>query len=167
MWHRVRNKRLSGHPGAFVHCCGGLSRLRLSRKERKRKRCEITCIAQALQPHTEPSNIIQIPCTKSTRYLNFTQLQKTIIATTDPRAQAAERAISTGDIASLNALFKTYPELPACYVGNTTEARSLLHILTDWPGKHPNSCETAKILITARYILRHLCTGLQVTTTSL
>ena len=46
-------------------------------------------------------------------------------------------------------MFKTYPELPACYVGNTTEARSLLHILTDWPGKHPNSCETAKILITA------------------
>jgi hypothetical protein len=72
-----------------------------------------------------------------------------IIATTDPRAQAAERAISTGDIASLNALLKTHPELPACYVGNTTEARSLLHVLTDWPGKRPNSCETAKILITA------------------
>jgi hypothetical protein len=72
-----------------------------------------------------------------------------IITTTDPRAQAAEKAISTGDIASLNALFKTYPELPACYVGNTTEARSLLHILTDWPGNRPNSCETAKILIIA------------------
>ena len=72
-----------------------------------------------------------------------------IIAPADSRAQAAEKAISTGDNASLNALLKTYPELPACYVGNTTEARSLLHILTDWPGKRPNSCETAKILITA------------------
>lgn len=72
-----------------------------------------------------------------------------IIANTDPRAQDAENAIRTGDVASLNTLLKTYPELSSCYIGDATEARSLLHILADWPGNRPNSCETARTLITA------------------
>lgn len=72
-----------------------------------------------------------------------------IIANTDSRAQAAEKAIRTGDTASLNALLKTYPEIPSCYIGDETEARSLLQILADWPGKSPNNCEIAKMLITA------------------
>jgi ankyrin repeat protein len=72
-----------------------------------------------------------------------------IIATTDSRAEAATNAIRTGDTTSLNTLIETYPELPSSYVGDETEARSLLHILADWPGNHPNNCETAKILITA------------------
>jgi hypothetical protein len=72
-----------------------------------------------------------------------------IIANTDPRAQAAEKAIRTGDTASLNALLETYSELPSCYIGTAIKARSLLHILADWPGNYPNSCDTAKILINA------------------
>lgn len=72
-----------------------------------------------------------------------------IIATTDSRAQAAEKALRTGDPVSLSTLLKTYPELSSCYVGDATEARSLLHVLADWPGKLPNNCETAKMLITA------------------
>lgn len=72
-----------------------------------------------------------------------------IVAATDSRAQAAEKAIRTGDIDSLKTLLKTYPEIPSCYIGDATEARSLLHILADWPGKSPNNCEIARILITA------------------
>ncbi|GAB7328814.1 hypothetical protein MBLNU13_g00702t1 [Cladosporium sp. NU13] len=72
-----------------------------------------------------------------------------IIDKTDSRAQAAEKAIHEGDIASLNTLLKTCPELSSCYIGDDTEARSLLHILADWPGNRPNSCSIAKVLITA------------------
>lgn len=72
-----------------------------------------------------------------------------IIAATDSRAQAAEKAIRTGDAVSLSTLLKTYPELSSCYIGNATEARSLLHILADWPGNLPNNCERAKVLIAA------------------
>lgn len=72
-----------------------------------------------------------------------------IIATSDSRAQAAEKVIRTGDTVSLNALLKIYPELSSCYIGDSKEARSLLHILADWPGNLPNNCETAKVLITA------------------
>lgn len=77
------------------------------------------------------------------------ETQNMIIATTDSRAQAAEKAIRTGDVVSLSIVLTTYPELSSCYVGDATEARSLLHILADWPGNHPNNCETAKVLITA------------------
>ena len=75
--------------------------------------------------------------------------QNMIIATTDPQAQAVVKAIRTGDTRSLDTLIKTNPELLSCYIGDATEARSLLHILADWPGKSPNKCETAKILIAA------------------
>ena len=72
-----------------------------------------------------------------------------LIATADQRAQASEKAIRTGDTASLQALLKSHPELSSSYIGNAIEARSLLHILADWPGNYPNNCETAKILINA------------------
>lgn len=72
-----------------------------------------------------------------------------MIATIDPRAQAATNALHEGDISSLDSLLKQYPELPSCYIGDATEARSLLHILADWPGRLPNNCEAAKILIAA------------------
>jgi len=103
---------------------------------------------------TEPSNTISISSARLFQYPVFQFfllliVHNMIIATTDSRAQAAEKAIRTGDIASLNTLLKTHPELPSCYIGSTTEARSLLHILADWPGYRPNSCSIAKALITA------------------
>jgi len=75
--------------------------------------------------------------------------RNTILATNDPRVATATRVLRTGDVAALDILLQTHPELTTCYVGDSTEARTLLHILADWPGKLPNNCEAARMLIAA------------------
>lgn len=72
-----------------------------------------------------------------------------MLAATDPIAQDATDAVKTGDIAALEALVKAHPEIVTSYIGDATEARTLLHILTDWPGNLPNRCKTAETLIAA------------------
>lgn len=72
-----------------------------------------------------------------------------MLAALDPIAQAATHAVRTGDIAALESLLKAHPEIVTSYIGDATEARTLLHILTDWPGNLPNRCKTAEILIAA------------------
>ncbi|GAO19798.1 uncharacterized protein UV8b_00143 [Ustilaginoidea virens] len=72
-----------------------------------------------------------------------------IIDPEDSVAVAARTAIHTGDTASLMQLLHDNPDLVKSYIGNRTEARSLLHMLTDHPGNFPNGPETAKLLIEA------------------
>lgn len=69
-----------------------------------------------------------------------------MVDTTDLRAATLTDALRTGDVASLVVLLKTHPELATSYVGGSTEACTLLHILADWPGTNR---DTAKILIAA------------------
>lgn len=103
----------------------------------------------ATSSHSIPNDLFAIPL-KMVLELAFHRCpQDKIIATTDPRAENAANAIRTGDIASLDELLKKHPELATSYFGDSTEARTLLHILADWPGRLANNCETAEMLITA------------------
>jgi uncharacterized protein len=75
-----------------------------------------------------------------------------IIATTDPRAKAAVRAIHTGDVAALEALLADHPELATAALGSAEAngmTRTLLHVVTDWPGNFPNGPETVAALVAA------------------
>ena len=67
----------------------------------------------------------------------------------DVRAKAATDAIHSGDVEILRTLLQDHPELVAARIGNAKEARTLLHILTDWPGHYPHGLETAKVLLSA------------------
>lgn len=72
-----------------------------------------------------------------------------MIAPCDPLAEAATNALRIGDVAALDALLTNHPKLTTCYIGDPSEARTLLHILADWPGKFPNNCKAAETLIAA------------------
>lgn len=75
--------------------------------------------------------------------------RKTILVITDSRVEPATHALHTGDVAALDVLLKKYPEFTTSYVGDSTESRTLLHILADWPGNFPNNCKAAELLIAA------------------
>jgi len=59
----------------------------------------------------------------------------------------ARKAIKAGDVETIRALVREYPEV----IAQTTpdNGRTLLHTLCDWPGHFPNELEIAKILIDA------------------
>jgi len=68
----------------------------------------------------------------------------------DPRAVAVVAAIRSGDVDELQRLLKEDPALAtARIVDDRQVARSLLHILADWPGHLPNGAKTAGVLIGA------------------
>lgn len=71
------------------------------------------------------------------------------IAIEDPRAKAATDALHTGNVQNLEQLLTNHPELSTAYIGDSTEGRTLLHILADWPGKLPNAPANARTLIAA------------------
>ncbi|KAM3501305.1 hypothetical protein MY10362_005664 [Beauveria mimosiformis] len=73
----------------------------------------------------------------------------TFIPVEDTRAIAVTKAIQTGDIKSLEAQLSERNELVSAYIGSPNDARTLLHLLTDWPGHFPNTTAVAKILIDA------------------
>ena len=63
-----------------------------------------------------------------------------ILSADDPLAVAATQAIHTGDIAALQQLLHDNPQLATARIGDNSQARSLLHVVTDWPGHFPPSC---------------------------
>ncbi|VUC27738.1 unnamed protein product [Clonostachys rosea] len=70
----------------------------------------------------------------------------------DPKAPVAvkvQAAIKQGDLDTLRELLDGEPELATIRIGNATEARSLLHIATDWPGNIPNGPEIIQMLVNA------------------
>ena len=67
----------------------------------------------------------------------------------DLRARTASAAVQAGDDEALASLLGTYPELATAYIGSATEARTLLHILADWPGHIANGPVIARILLAA------------------
>lgn len=78
------------------------------------------------------------------------------ISRDDPVASAAVTAVHTGDVAALRALLISHPELataalrdpPAGGTG-TVCARTLLHVVTDWPGHFPHGPATVAALVEA------------------
>ncbi len=74
------------------------------------------------------------------------------IDTEDPLAVAAVEAIHTGDLATLKRLLSENPDLATARLGDDDPdgmSRTLLHVVTDWPGHFPNGAETVKALVEA------------------
>lgn len=72
------------------------------------------------------------------------------IAASDPRAVALAAAIRTGDVAALRQLLGEEPALAAArIVDERGTARSLLHIVADWPGHYPNGAQVVVLLAAA------------------
>lgn len=72
----------------------------------------------------------------------------------DPLATATSTAIKEGNIPTLRTLLVQNPNLAAALITSTgpdslPEARTLLHIATDWPGHFPNVAETIHLLASA------------------
>jgi hypothetical protein len=73
-----------------------------------------------------------------------------LMAVDDPRAVAAVQAIRAGDVQALARLLAEHPVLVRAELGDEpAKARTLLHVVTDWPGHFPNGPATVAMLITA------------------
>jgi ankyrin repeat protein len=76
----------------------------------------------------------------------------TDLDTGDPLAVAAVRAVHTGDTETLALLLADNPLLAGARLGDGGPGcarRTLLHMLTDWPGHHPNGPATVEVLVRA------------------
>jgi hypothetical protein len=72
-----------------------------------------------------------------------------VIDTTDPVAAAAVTAIRTGDTGGLRRLLTAQPRLATARLADGATTRTLLHVLTDWPGNLPDGSTTASALVAA------------------
>lgn len=67
-------------------------------------------------------------------------------------AVAVVEAIQAGDLATLQRLLTAHPGLATCAIAAGDphgSQRTLLHIVTDWPGHYPNGAQTVKVLVAA------------------
>ena len=77
------------------------------------------------------------------------------IDTEDPLAKEVVAAIHAGDIEANRRLLHEYPGLASARLGNPPEGsdpgmtRSLLHVVTDWPGHYPNGAAIVALLVEA------------------
>ncbi|MGB3444150.1 MAG: ankyrin repeat domain-containing protein [Actinophytocola sp.] len=77
------------------------------------------------------------------------------IGADDPLAVAVTTAIRTGDLAALDRLLADHPELATARIrehtpnGTVDNARTLLHVATDWPGHFPHGPATVAVLVEA------------------
>jgi ankyrin repeat protein len=74
------------------------------------------------------------------------------ISTEDPVAVAAVAAIHSGDVGALRELLRENPELATTRLGDDDPdgmSRTLLHVVTDWPGHFPNGAATVAALAEA------------------
>ncbi len=72
--------------------------------------------------------------------------------TDDPLSQAVTIAIHTGDLSALGRLLKANPELATMRLGDEDPngmSRTLLHVVTDWPGHYPHGAATVALLAAA------------------
>jgi hypothetical protein len=73
----------------------------------------------------------------------------------DPTAMAVVDAIHSGDVPELKRLLETHPGLATVRLGTDATddgpgmTRSLLHVVTDWPGHFPNGATTVQVLVDA------------------
>jgi ankyrin repeat protein len=71
----------------------------------------------------------------------------TSIAADEPLVVAAVQAIQAGEVESLRDLLAEHPELAHAYVRDAEGCgRTLLHVVTDWPGHFPNGPATVALL---------------------
>jgi hypothetical protein len=78
-----------------------------------------------------------------------------VLDTEDPLAVAAVAAIHTGDVSALKQLMAEHPGLATARLGDYDGpdcggmSRTLLHVVTDWPGHYPNGAATVAALVAA------------------
>jgi hypothetical protein len=73
-----------------------------------------------------------------------------VLPTDHPLAQAAVAAIVGGDINGLRALLVEHPGLATVRLGDPRGmTRTLLHVVTDWPGHYPAGAQTVALLVAA------------------
>ena len=73
----------------------------------------------------------------------------TTVASDDPAGRRLAAAITTGDHDDLRAVLVERPHLATAYVGSARQARTALHVATDWPGHFPGIVATIQILVAA------------------
>lgn len=74
------------------------------------------------------------------------------LPTDDPLATAAVSAIHAGDVDGLGRLLADHPELATARIGDDDPdgmSRTLLHVVTDWPGHFPRGAEAVAVLVAA------------------
>jgi uncharacterized protein len=74
------------------------------------------------------------------------------LQTEHPHATAAVDAIRTGDVEALQRLLHQAPDLATVRLGTSGSrgmTRTLLHVVTDWPGHYPRGAETVSVLVAA------------------
>jgi uncharacterized protein len=85
------------------------------------------------------------------------------IRTDAPLAAAAIEVIRNGDVESLRRLLDENPDLATARLvdgdGRSGTSRSLLHVVTDWPGHFPNGAATVAALIAAGVEVNARVTG--------
>jgi ankyrin repeat protein len=77
-----------------------------------------------------------------------------VLDTREPLARAAVEAIRSGDAETLKRLLGEHPDLATARLGNRPDdpcgtSRTLLHVVTDWPGHFPNGAATVAALVDA------------------
>lgn len=72
-----------------------------------------------------------------------------IVRADDPLAGAVIRALKEGDLESLQKLIDAHPGLPIARLRDARGSKTLLHVVTDWPGFFPNGPSLVKRLIAA------------------
>lgn len=83
-----------------------------------------------------------------------------ILDTADPLSIAAADAIHSGDTEGLARLLAEHPGLATARFGDRDGmSRTLFHVLTDWPGHHPNGAAAVPVLVAAGADLNARFTG--------
>ena len=68
----------------------------------------------------------------------------------NPLAVEVVRAIRTGELATLRRLLAGHPGLATTWIADPSGAeRTLLHVVTDWPGNFPDGAATVAVLVEA------------------
>jgi uncharacterized protein len=72
------------------------------------------------------------------------------VDSSSPLAVSATSAIKAGDVAAVEALLAEQPALAEAWVRDADGCeRSMLHLLTDWPGHVPNAADLVALLVEA------------------
>jgi uncharacterized protein len=79
----------------------------------------------------------------------------------EPLAVAATDVIRAGDAAALEQLLREHPELATARLGDPPKgmSRTLLHVVTDWPGHVPEAGAKVAALVAAGADVDARCTG--------
>ena len=72
-----------------------------------------------------------------------------IVAADDPVVLAATAAVQAGDVAALDSVLAEHPWLATARVGDASSHRTLLHVVTDWPGHFPNGPDVVRRVVAA------------------